>query len=267
MSSAYQPLYTLCATPAAVVNAVAILAQSEYLVLDCEGKSIGDTDGVLSLVCIGTAGAERIFVFDALALTRTEPVMAPLLALLRNEAVRKVVWDGRQDFLEIMDNYGVRLGGVLDLQLAEVTSRSAVRGENERQRLYRLSSGYLSFKLVRERKKELGDVHLVIGLQKCLELAKLENAVGKDGLSIRKLLQPLSESVAIFLAADVVAMHKANGGVPWLERPLSTKLIQYAANDIYIIDLLYHYFLRNYWINPRNLPLLLAQSKRYVCTQ
>jgi len=62
-------------------------------------------------------------------------------------------------------------------------------------------------------------------------------------------------------------MHRANGGVPWLERPLSAKLLQYAANDIYVIDLLYNSFLHKSWIKPNTLPLLLAQSKRYVCTQ
>jgi len=107
--------------------------------------------------------------------------MTPLLDLLKSERVRKVVWDGRQDFLEILDNYGVCLGAVLDLQLAEVTSRVAVRGESDKNRLQRLSSGYLSFRLVRENKEKLKDIHLVIGLQRCLELTRLENAVGKDG--------------------------------------------------------------------------------------
>jgi len=173
--------------------------------------------------------------------------MAPLLNLLKSEQVRKVVWDGRQDFLEIMDNYGVNLGGVLDLQLAEVTSRSAVRGENNRKRLLRLSSGYLSYRLVKDKKKELHDIHLVIGLQKCLEQTEIENTAGKD--------------------EDVVAMHRANGGVPWLERPLSPRLMQYAANDIFVIDLLYNHFLQKNWIKPSSIPLLLVQSKRYISTQ
>jgi exonuclease 3'-5' domain-containing protein 1 len=62
-------------------------------------------------------------------------------------------------------------------------------------------------------------------------------------------------------------MHKANGGVPWMERPLSSQLIQYAANDIYAIDLLYKFFLQKNWIKLNTLPLLLDQSKRYVSTQ
>lgn len=173
--------------------------------------------------------------------------MAPLLHLLQNERILKVVWDGRQDFLEIIDNYGIPLSCVLDLQLAEVTSRSAIRGENDKKRLFRLSSGCLSFALVREMKKELGGVHLVIGLQKCLEQTQFQNVVRKDD--------------------EIVVMHKENGGVPWLERPLSPKLIQYAATDIYAIDLLYNHFLQNNWINSISFPLLLIQSKRYLSTR
>jgi len=243
------PAYTLCRTPSSVSNAVAILSRSEYLVLDCEGKDIGRKEGILSLLCIGTARAERIFIFDTLALTfsNASSFLGPLLNLLKSDRVPKVVWDGRQDFLEILDCYGVGLGGVIDLQVAEVVSRSGVRGESEKARLGRLATGYLSYRVVKEKKKELGRIHLVIGMQKCLEQTKLNDHVTKD--------------------AEVVAMHKANGSVRWLERPLAPNLLQYAANDIYAIDLLYNYFLQHNWINPVNLPLLLDQSKRYTRTQ
>ena len=46
------------------------------------------------------------------------------------------------------------------------------------------------------------------------------------------------------LTEAVVEMHKANGSVPWLERPLSPRLMQYATNDIYVIDQLYNAFLQ-----------------------
>jgi len=52
-----------------------------------------------------------------------------------------------------------------------------------------------------------------------------------------------------------------------LERPVESKLLQYAANDIYAIDLLYNYFLQHRWINSTNFPLILAQSQRYTRTQ
>ena len=38
----------------------------------------------------------------------------------------KVVWDGRMDYLEILSTYGVAIDGVLDLQVAEVVSRSTI---------------------------------------------------------------------------------------------------------------------------------------------
>jgi len=243
------PTFTLCTTPSSVANAIATLSRSEYLVLDCEGKDIGRKDGVLSLLCIGTPRAEHIFIFDALALTFTNAssALGPLLNLLRSDRMLKIVWDGRQDFLELLDCYGVGLCGVVDLQIAEVVSRSGVRGENEKMRLSRLATGYLSYRVVKEKRKELDGMHIVIGMQRCLEQTRLSNYVMKD--------------------EEVVAMHKANGSAKWLERPVEPKLLQYAANDIYAIDLLYNYFLQHNWINPVNFPLLLAQSQRYTRTQ
>jgi exonuclease 3'-5' domain-containing protein 1 len=59
-------------------------------------------------------------------------------------------------------------------------------------------------------------------------------------------------------------MHRAGGSGVWMERPLSTKLLQYAANDIFLISRLHDHFLNNNWISPVNMSSLLAQSERYV---
>lgn len=62
-------------------------------------------------------------------------------------------------------------------------------------------------------------------------------------------------------------MHRAQGSAIWMERPLSARLLQYAANDIYLIALLYEHFVACRWINKRDPLGLLAQSRRYVSTQ
>lgn len=173
--------YTLCATHKAVKKAVNVLSTSDCLVIDCEGKDLGQKGGVLALMCIGVVGSGRIFLFDTVTLPYDNPVMDSLLNILKDERVTKVMWDGRKDYLEILDNYGVALGGVVDLQLAEVTSRSTIRGESEKMRLHRLSTGYLSFRVVKTMKESLAGIHLVIGLQKCLEQTNLARSVSKDG--------------------------------------------------------------------------------------
>lgn len=180
LSMAETPAYTFCTTAESVANAIPALSRSRYLVLDCEGKSIGRIDGALSLVCIGTERAEQIFVFDALSLTRDHPVMRPLMQLLSSDRVWKIVWDGRQDFLEMWDTYGIALRGVLDVQLAEVVSRSTMRGEGQKEQLQRLADGYFSRGAVWDHVWQYIDIQLVIGMQKCLDENKLGGGIKKD---------------------------------------------------------------------------------------
>jgi exonuclease 3'-5' domain-containing protein 1 len=90
------------------------------------------------------------------------------------------MWDGRQDFLEISDNYGVDLDGVMDLQIAEVVSRSAYRGEKERQRKRRLADSQFGRKDVRPFVYKYSDIQLMLGMQACLDHNKLGTSVKKD---------------------------------------------------------------------------------------
>lgn len=55
-------------------------------------------------------------------------------------------------------------------------------------------------------------------------------------------------------------MHRAGESGRWMERPLPGRLIQYAANDIYLIASVYIFFVEKGWIRPE----LPAQSARYI---
>jgi hypothetical protein len=147
--------------------------------LDCEGHILGSVGGALSLLSVGTA--EGIFVFDAVKLVRPSRAWRSLMLLLGDASVTKIVWDGRQDFLEIWDSYGVALDGVLDLQLAEVVSRSACRGETEANRLERLSTSFFSRSAVFGHVEQYSAIHAVIGMQKCLDENNLGKSIKKDG--------------------------------------------------------------------------------------
>jgi exonuclease 3'-5' domain-containing protein 1 len=59
-------------------------------------------------------------------------------------------------------------------------------------------------------------------------------------------------------------MHKDGGSALWMERPLPSNLLQYAANDIFLISRLHKHFLKMNWISEANMSNLLAQSERYV---
>lgn len=185
--------YTYCANAPAVANAARVLARSPLLIVDCEGKNLGAADGVLSLMCIGTAKAERIFVFDVLAL-RSRNALAWLhsvLLLLADPSVKKIMWDCRNDFLEIWATYGVMLQGVLDLQLAEIESRVSVRGEKEWKRISRLAAGgrRLPLPLIKQNPDLFSGVHSLQGMDACLRQARLLT-MGKDRKSTPRVVPP-----------------------------------------------------------------------------
>lgn len=191
--STHQTRYTFCANAPSLAYATRVLARSPFLIVDCEGKNLGATDGVLSLMCIGTANAEDIFVFDVLAL-RARNALAWLrlvLDILADPSVKKIMWDCRNDFLEIWATYGVTLQGVLDLQLAEIESRTSLRGEQEWKRIARLASRgrRLPLPLIKQNPDLFFGVHSLQGMDACIREAQL-STTGKDRKWIPRVLSP-----------------------------------------------------------------------------
>lgn len=173
--------YTFCNNVPSVANAARVLAQSPVLIIDCEGRNIGGIDGVLSLMCIGTERAEHVFVFDVLALRVYGPRLRPLLNVLLNPEVKKVLWDCRNDFLEIISEYGVALQSIVDLQLAEIQARMTVRKEKEFNRISRLAAGgkRLPLRLIKQNPELFCGVHGLKGMDASIREAKLPTT-GKD---------------------------------------------------------------------------------------
>ena len=133
-------------------------------------------DGALSLICVGTAFAQFIFLFDIVALTRYD--LQSLLSFLGSK-VMKVVWDGRLDYIELWSTYGVSIGkNVCDLQVAEVLSRSTFRAERDDERLSRLVTYFGP--QVWKNPLQFAGIHRVVGLQQCLEENGYKGLVGKD---------------------------------------------------------------------------------------
>ncbi|EJT99432.1 hypothetical protein DACRYDRAFT_101489 [Dacryopinax primogenitus] len=239
-----EKVYIYCTTEEAVAEATAVLTASEYVILDSEGQSLGRVDGKLSLVCIGTPHAGKIFVFDAVSVTKSIVASSGLAKLLEDESIRKVVWDGRMDYLEMLISWGVSMKGALDLQLAEIVSRGAVRGEQNSTRLYRLKDGFFSSLNVSGQAHLFEGLHLVLGMQKCLEQLDLDKEFTKDPY--------------------VQKMHKIGRSDRWMERPLSDRLIAYAAQDIKLLGKLYDTFQDKRWITPSGLSSLAQMSDRYL---
>lgn len=173
----------LCDTYQSIAFAVALLSRSPILIVDCEARDIARTTGVLSIVSISDVDASFIFLIDVLALQDpSHPALQPLFDLLWNEAVLKIMWDGRSDALELRETYGVELRGVLDLQLAEVVSRKSARGETEGVRKGRLGTGYFKRmkKDISRKPVDFEGIHQVCGMNACLKARGIDDSKDRE---------------------------------------------------------------------------------------
>jgi hypothetical protein len=89
--------------------------QSPGILLDCEGRDLGRVGGKLGLIQIGVKQA--IYLVDVITLPQA---LKSLKSVLEDPSLQKVVWDGRMDFSELWHGHGIKLAGVLDLQLLGV---------------------------------------------------------------------------------------------------------------------------------------------------
>ena len=93
--------YTLCNTLETLERALHHLSRSAFLILDCEGNTLGRAGGSLALICVGTPLAQHIYIFDVLSPALSKRDFEPLWQLFRNPHIIKIVWDGRMDYLEL----------------------------------------------------------------------------------------------------------------------------------------------------------------------
>lgn len=171
--------HTLCNDLSSFMHAARVLDQSPVFIIDCEGRNLGGPDGVLSLICIGTERAEHVFLLDALALKPLVSRLPLLFELLQDPSKKKLMWDCRNDAFEILSDYGIMLQGVVDLQLAEVLSRSTMRKETDWHRAGRLKRPHLPIPVIKKNPKLFAGVHSLQGMDSCIRETRLTTS-GKD---------------------------------------------------------------------------------------
>lgn len=123
--------YVLCNDKLSLSKALTAVSVSSAIAFDCEGLQLGQLGGVLSLITIGVvspASEAPPFIIDVTVLDKQ--TLRPLFDLLESSLLTKIVFDGRMDYSALYHEFGASLQGVLDLQLADIHSRS-VRGEGE----------------------------------------------------------------------------------------------------------------------------------------
>lgn len=158
----------LCDNVASVSIAITALESLPTIILDCEGRDLGEKGGALSIIILSTtsttASPARTFLIDVLRLSPTE--LQPIYDLLSSPHITKVVFDGRMDYSALYHECGVELHNVLDMQLADIVSRG-LRGEQEAERLERLWK-YLGKWEVEKKKYMYEKVVKINGMKDCL---------------------------------------------------------------------------------------------------
>jgi exonuclease 3'-5' domain-containing protein 1 len=148
--------YSVCTTPESLQVAAGVLLQHSHIILDCEGHSLGGAGGKLSLLNLGVSHEEdggdehlSIFVIDVLAFQGDKSKhLIPIFDILESVDVFKIVFDGRMDSSELLHGHGIKLNNVLDLQLADISSREK-RGEGIDRQLRRLAGFLPKYELAR----------------------------------------------------------------------------------------------------------------------
>jgi len=128
----------ICANVRSLTEAIDLLRSASVIVFKCQGPHLGNVGGSLSLISFRVVEPESpiTHLIDIVKFTDVE--LLPLLNIIQSPSPTKVVFDGRQDSSEFYHRYHVSIDGVLDLQLADVYSRSR-RGEGLQDQLLRLS--------------------------------------------------------------------------------------------------------------------------------
>jgi len=225
--------HVLCDTDSKCEAVLPALRSSPILILDCEGRDLGDIGGALSIIILRTTTADpRTYLIDVKSLSTT--TLNSVFDLLFSPKVQKIVFDGRSDFSALYHEYGVELYNVIDMQLVDIKSREA-RGERLEEQLKRLCGPFAP----REVWKNRGfydQVHNLAGLERCLTEHQCVKA--KGGSNLRPKVDHQS----------------------WMERPLSLEYLDYAARDARLIHLLFETFTTAGWTKL----LSSEESMRYV---
>lgn len=157
--------YTLCNTSGIVASATKKLSSAAYLAFDCEGQNLGEGKGRLSVISLATLPRidPHVYLFDAIALTSKQ--LEPVFKLLQSRDHTKIMFDGRMDFSQLYHYHNTCLTTVLDLQLADVESRSR-RGEGLNEQLQRLFPFVTRNEITRQQ-SSYTQIHRLNGLASC----------------------------------------------------------------------------------------------------
>ncbi|APA12498.1 hypothetical protein SS1G_03891 [Sclerotinia sclerotiorum 1980 UF-70] len=127
------PAISLTDTPEAIIKLIDLLARSDIptvppsVYIDLEGIKIG-RNGSISILQVYFLPTKESFLVDVHTL-RERTFSTPnksgvtLKSILESQLIPKVIFDVRNDSDALYSHFGIKLGGVIDLQLMELATR------------------------------------------------------------------------------------------------------------------------------------------------
>ncbi|KAJ6537763.1 hypothetical protein B0H19DRAFT_1078891 [Mycena capillaripes] len=230
---------SICDSAASVAAALPILRAQSALAITCQGYDLGYKGGSPCILSFATIERpSQVFHFDLITLDCA--ALQPLFDILRSPSVTKAVFDGRLIASALLHDCGVELVNALDMQLADVTSRT-LRGECAERQLSRLSD---VDKATYSRIIPRSIVHAhPEWYQSLLHLNEAEVCTKEHGIRA-------GSSVWRRLT------YRRSMGYP----PLSSWACKYSTDRVYLISAIYADFEAKGYITPA----LAAQSARYL---
>ncbi|KAJ7843802.1 hypothetical protein B0H14DRAFT_1010246 [Mycena olivaceomarginata] len=224
---------SICDTAASVVAVLPILQAQLVLAMTCQGYALGYKNGVPSILSFATIEhPSQVFHFDLITLDRA--TLEPLFNILRSPSLTKAVFDGRLVASALLHNFGVGLVNFLDMQIADVTSRT-LRGESAETQRGRIS--YIVPRSILQAHSDWAQSLLCLNEEE--QCAKEHKVRAGSSVERRLIVDPAEE---------------------WGARPFSSWSRKHATDRVYLISAIYAHFRTKGYIT-HHLP---AQSARYL---
>nr|GAT54653.1 3'-5' exonuclease [Mycena chlorophos] len=210
-------------TPESVSVVLSALKDTQTLLFDCEGPSLGMQGGGVVLLSLGTPQSDDVHLVHITPIGL--PALCPIFELFESAAVQKVTYDGRlaQSGL-FYECGGVMIHNVVDMQVVVMQAqRLADEGKSVQARAQRLIP-YLPPREVLGKPELYPKLLKLPALGSTVKELKIGGAEGITNVELKRRLRPV---------------------VNWSDDILTQDHIDYAANDIHLLHKLYTHFTAN----------------------
>lgn len=238
---------------------------SPVLAVDIEGDNLG-RDGTVDIITTYCPAVNRIYHVDVKQLGQEAFTTAAggtgivtLAGILESTAIKKVFWDCRMDSDALYHLHGVKLDGVIDVQLMDTATTSKAGGRKKLNALSAIATRRLQLSDTDKEAwlyaKRWGNIAMSAG---GAEVERMIQESGGDWHHAKgrlpdtegdKVGEDYTKAGETTECATTEGIKVTLPKVSWFdERPMSDLMKRYCAGDVIFLIMLYHHFLdHNLW--------------------